>query len=502
MEELFKKSVVKGFLFSGFTDVGPQPIYTFPLPLEEGEGTTSIDRSEETFRLTNRDYMQVSIKNLSLLMSDSLAPQKQNKEKTQYFAIIPYPDFHLTSLTFFHYVQIGEANILKETSFSIFVDEDRRSFLYNNHNSIRTLVLSFFQEFDQVISKELKPQEDVNFYFWNLMEHLIDLEKTPSTPLTTERKMKILLSGLDDSGKTSFLLSVNREFSKILGLKPTKGASVKSIHALGATIFLWDLGGQTGFREKYLRKSDIYLYETDLLFYFIDIKNDERFQESLDYLKQIRSILYDKFKQNTPIIYILSKADIDIVNDGQIQRNIEHIKSELNDLSNGTFEMYLTSIFDVVSIMRAFSSGISKLSPNRALIDYNLKNLSLKVGSKLSLLLSEEGLVLADFYSENILNVLNTTQSEELIMNVFEMTAPQFAMIFKIFSQFKTLRKNEAIFDIANSKILIKRISTLENMKKIFILFLFEKNRYKEKIDSLLPGFINRIKDLIIGYIA
>ena len=96
--------------------------------------------------------------------------------------------------------------------------------------------------------------------------------------------MKILFAGLDDSGKTSFLLSVDRKYSKLIGLKPTTGASIKSIEALGATIFLWDLGGQLTFRKKYINRAEIYLYEADLLFYFIDIRNKIRFDESIEYL--------------------------------------------------------------------------------------------------------------------------------------------------------------------------------------------------------------------------
>ena len=83
--------------------------------------------------------------------------------------------------------------------------------------------------------------------------------------------MKILMCGLDDAGKTSFLLSVDRKYSKLIGLKPTLGAEVSSIEAFGSSIFLWDLGGQQSSREKYINKAQIYLYETDLLFFFIEV---------------------------------------------------------------------------------------------------------------------------------------------------------------------------------------------------------------------------------------
>ncbi|MHA1342833.1 MAG: ADP-ribosylation factor-like protein, partial [Promethearchaeota archaeon] len=342
--------------------------------------------------------------------------------------------------------------------------------------------------------------------FEQLFTQLIEIEKRPYTPVTSKRKMKILFAGLDDSGKTSFLLSVDRKYSKLIGLKPTRGASIKSIETLGATIFLWDLGGQSGFREKYLNKAQIYLYEADLIFYFIDLKNKSRFKESFEYLQEIKTKLKG-FVQSTPIIYIFSKGDPDIINSANIKNNIEFLKSKLIDISGKKEqEIYITSIFSIFTILRAFSRGISKLSPNRELINFNLKNFSVKAGVYLSLLLSTDGLVLADYYSLNVLSLTEFSEDEsskddkERIRNVFEVTAPQFAMLYKIFSKFRTLEQDEAIFKITNSVIVFKKIQISDfNM---FILFLIDNENKKDTINATLPDFLNRTEDLLIRYIS
>jgi len=301
-----------------------------------------------------------------------------------------------------------------------------------------------------------------------------------------------------NSGKTSFLLSVDRKYSKLIGLKPTAGASIKSIEALGATIFLWDLGGQRKFREKYIDKAEIYLYEADLLFYFIDIKDRDRFDESIEYLQNLKSVIKE-FNQNTPIVYILSKGDSDVLNTGEIKENIEFLRAKLrvND-QDDSLETYTTSIFQIFTILRAFSSGISKLSPNRDLINHNLKKFSLMIGSYLTLLLSVDGLVLANFYDKQAMGLTKIPKSE--VMNVFEISAPQFTVLFKIFSKFKALQQNEALFRVSNTVIFIKRIQIEEN--DMFLLFLIDNENKKDKINEELPGFLKYTQDLLLRYIA
>jgi len=500
MEELLKSSIVKGFVFSIYGELGPAPLYCFPNYYTEKElkEISKEPKKEEGLILTMRDITQISIKNLSLFISDKIVSQEKDLKKIQYFAILPYPDFNTTSLTYFHFIRLNSEHPVA-TAFSILVEENSRSFLYNNMNRIKPVIYEFFKSFDKNIDKNYPPREDVEHLFQDLLlSSIIEIEKRPSTPITTHRKMKILFCGLDDSGKTSFLLSVDRKYSKLIGLKPTAGASIKSIEALGATIFLWDLGGQYVFRKKYINKAEIYLYEADLLFYFIDIKNRNRFEESIEYLQSLKNVL-NRFNQNTPIIYVLSKGDSDIIKTLEIKENIEFIKKKLFKISpDEPLEIYTTSIFQIFTILRAFSSGISKLSPNRDLINHNLKNFSLTTNSYLTLLLSVDGLVLADFYSTEAMELIKIPKPE--VMNVFEVTAPQFTILFKIFAKFKALQQEEAIFKVADSVILFKKIQIEEN--NMFLLFLVENEKKKKIINKQLPEFLDQTKDLLLRYIA
>ena len=499
MESLFKSSIIKGFIFSAYGELGPQPVYTWPNYYSEKELKQIKKEDNETLILSLRDVTQISIKNLSLFISDREFSQNDEFQDLKYFAILPYPDFKATSLTYFHYIENSSFDQPVATAFSILVNEYSRSFLYNNINRIKPIVTEFFTKFDQKVLENYPPQAEIEGFFIELFNQFNEIEKNPSTQITSHRKLKLIFAGLDDSGKTSFLLSVDRKYSKLIGLKPTTGASIKSIEALGATIFLWDLGGQLKFRRKYIDKAEIYLYEADLIFYFIDIRNESRFDESIEYLLSIKKVL-EEFKQNTPIVYILSKGDSDILNTGEIKNNIENVKQKLFDItSKESPEFFVTSIFQIFTILRAFSSGISKLSPNRNLINHNLKNFSVSTKAYLTLLLSEDGLVLADFYSSKARKLTKIPKSEELI-NVFEVTAPQFAMLYKIFSRFKALQEEEAIFKVSESVILFKRIKVAE--ETMFILFLIDSEKRKEKINTKLSDFLSQTKELLLRYIA
>ena len=89
---------------------------------------------------------------------------------------------------------------------------------------------------------------------------------------------------------------------------------------------------------------------------------------------------------------------------------------------------------------------------------------------------------------------------EKIVRDVFEITAPQFAMLYKIFSKFKALQKDEALFKIANSVILIRKIAVSDY--DMFALYLMDDESKKERINELLPDFINRTRELLLRYIS
>lgn len=107
-------------------------------------------------------------------------------------------------------------------------------------------------------------------------------------------KYKILLIGLDNAGKTSIYRSalVGEQLDTLQNLKPTRGIE-RYTHKFGdQQVVFWDLGGQRQYRKNHLSSRNVFL-QTHALIYVIDIQDDKRYQESLDYFHDILDIVKD-----------------------------------------------------------------------------------------------------------------------------------------------------------------------------------------------------------------
>ena len=107
---------------------------------------------------------------------------------------------------------------------------------------------------------------------------------------------KVLFLGLDNSGKSSILLLLAGKFSLLTSIKPTLKAKITSqalSSFLGLAVSSWDLGGQRKYREVYLKNKEKYFTEIQTVFFVFDVQEPERFDEALNYLKDIIDIMVD-----------------------------------------------------------------------------------------------------------------------------------------------------------------------------------------------------------------
>ena len=141
MDKLIESSVIKGLLFSAFDKFGPQPIYMFPAPIDEDQVKKANSEEGEANKLgiTSRDYTQIAIKNITLLLGDGniLNQEQEVLMNYRHFGIMPFPDFHLTSLSYFHFIDAKFSDIPLASAFCILIDEKKRSFLYDNINRLK-----------------------------------------------------------------------------------------------------------------------------------------------------------------------------------------------------------------------------------------------------------------------------------------------------------------------------------------------------------------------------
>ena len=100
---------------------------------------------------------------------------------------------------------------------------------------------------------------------------------------------KILLVGLDNSGKTSIAQSLQgiTNLPSFQNMKPTQGVDIRNINALNSEFAIFNLGGQESFRSEHLEKFDQYIQGTNKLIYVFDIQDNERYDLSIDYFEKI-----------------------------------------------------------------------------------------------------------------------------------------------------------------------------------------------------------------------
>ncbi len=81
-----------------------------------------------------------------------------------------------------------------------------------------------------------------------------------------ERFIKVIISGLDNAGKTSILTALEKRYSfheDIISLTPTIRVEYQATEFLKNRVVFWDMGGQEQYRKLYLEKQDIYFADTD-----------------------------------------------------------------------------------------------------------------------------------------------------------------------------------------------------------------------------------------------
>jgi small GTP-binding protein len=431
----------------------------------------------------------IAMKTISLLMGDTVYQNGNSTEDVNYFGILPFPDLKLNGLTYFFLILDPTARgNAKAATVTILIDEDDRVFFYENMKYLRVIIDSAATKIQTA-----KTFENMKVVMDDLKAELFDFTSEIKDPFSFKRQIKILMTGLDRAGKTSFLHAVKKQYSEIIKTLPTKGVArseEKIFEEQNSIISVWDLGGQKTYREKFLEQRKVYLYNVDLLFYFIDVQDITRTNESIELFNKIVDSLVE-LEEFPPIVVCLNKCDPDIEEKEDVRNVISTIIESLSESSKRFFiKFFETSIFDGFSLISAYSYGLSQLSPNRKLFENQLKHFAKKITSDAILLLNENGIILSNFSKIDI--------SER----VFEISAPHFQTLYKTFKEFKLLKQDFLIssgITDESKKIIFKRITV--DKHNLYLLLFMEKDLNLDKIEKHLPKLSKNLNELIQTYI-
>ena len=162
---------------------------------------------------------------------------------------------------------------------------------------------------------------------------------------------KIVIAGLENSGKTSIAYSLRGDINllSLLSLTPTQEYKVENFDAEGIKYHVWDLAGQQKFRES--RNDSEFLDGADKVIFVIDIQDTEKYDMAIEYMEQF----IKQVPEGVEISIFLHKSDPQFDQENPFEKNnlvselINKIKIKMPP--NVKYKLFKTSIYTVFDKM-------------------------------------------------------------------------------------------------------------------------------------------------------
>jgi GTPase SAR1 family protein len=176
-----------------------------------------------------------------------------------------------------------------------------------------------------------------------------------------EENRKIVMAGLENSGKTSliYVFSGATNLLSYTAIKPTPGVKIHKLEPnKNMNLNIWELGGQEIYRKKYFEKNLLpdYFEFTSKFMYVIDVQDKGRYQDSFTYLKQLMEY-FDPLPE-LEIVVFLHKFDPAITNEkGYDRKTIEtELINPIISIIPKKFkvEIYQSTIFTIFQKSRCY----------------------------------------------------------------------------------------------------------------------------------------------------
>ncbi|KAL1954497.1 hypothetical protein VTO42DRAFT_1108 [Malbranchea cinnamomea] len=117
-----------------------------------------------------------------------------------------------------------------------------------------------------------------------------------------DKEMRILMLGLDNSGKTTIVKRIMGE--DVTTVSPTLGFIIKTIDFDGYKLNIWDVGGQKTLRS-YWRN---YFEKTDALIWVVDATDPLRID---DCRQELANLLLEERLMGASLLVFLNKTDVE-----------------------------------------------------------------------------------------------------------------------------------------------------------------------------------------------
>ena len=165
--------------------------------------------------------------------------------------------------------------------------------------------------------------------------------------MSSKKKVKILLLGLANSGKTSIALSLQKNTNLLAytSLRPTRGIEISEFEDDDSEFVIWDFGGQKRYRTRHTEKFEGLITNTSEIIYVIDVQDEKNYILAIDFLREcLRMLKAEGYL--TDLSIFLHKFDSNYKFDQEkIKEFITNIKGNIPD--GFKYKIYNTTIFTV-----------------------------------------------------------------------------------------------------------------------------------------------------------
>ena len=306
--------------------------------------------------------------------------------------------------------------------------------------------------------------------------------------------IKVIISGLDNAGKTSILTALNKKYNfhkDIISLKPTIRVEYQATEFLKNRVLFWDLGGQEQYRRLYQEKQDLYFAETDLLIHVIDIQDPERIETSLAYLDMILKN-FKKHAMDVPLIITFHKFDPEFTGNKQMIEQMEALREQILKLYPSFKILFQkTSIYDILSIVQLISNGLSVFDEKFFDLSELLEKYIKEFDSESLIVFEKNGIIISEYYSDTI--------DPKIYIELIESIKEHLFLL-------KRMQEESYETDYAFSSIGNELLSYLHrvviNGESLFVSVVIKeklKELLLEKFSEFMDELIELIKPLIIG---
>ncbi|KKK45486.1 MAG: hypothetical protein Lokiarch_09660 [Candidatus Lokiarchaeum sp. GC14_75] len=307
---------------------------------------------------------------------------------------------------------------------------------------------------------------------------------------------KIAFLGLDNAGKTSIITAITKRFGfeeSVSKLMPTRRIARDTFKFLGLEFSRLDFGGQRIYREDYLKHPEKFLSGLDLIFYVIDAQDFDRYIETIDYLEEVL-LFFKEYQEDVIVAILFHKFDPQLIDDVEINKRILTLKQALTKYSND-FDIFFfeTTIFDLKSVMDAFSSGLSMLFEKMEMVSNLFSEMSKNYNSLMISLFDSKGITLGEYFRPH-LPLTQKLKIYEIYLELQKRIAAENRTLFEFSDKFENGERFSGVIEVLKFGYL-----------DFYLLFIVEEDpedlgktvSLLDKIEAAKPQMENLIMQII-----